>query len=72
MKPTALLEDALLDLTRRGEVVLDPFLGSGSTLLAAHATGRLCRAIEINPLYVDLAIRRWQIATGRAALKVEG
>ena len=70
VKPTALLKDALLDLTHRGQIVLDPFLGSGSTLLAAHATGRLCRAIEIDPLYVDLAIRRWQTVTGEKAGKI--
>ena len=65
VKPVALLEDALLDVTNRGEIVLDPFLGSGSTLVAAEKTGRICRAIELDPLYVDLAIRRWVQLTGK-------
>ncbi len=72
VKPTVLLEDALLDLTHRGGIVLDPFLGSGSTLLAAETTGRVCRGIEIDPLYVDLTIRRWEAATGSEAVRVQG
>lgn len=69
VKPTAMLEDALLDLTRRGEVVLDPFLGSGSTVMAAEKAGRTCRGVEIDPLYVDVALRRFEAATGiKAAL----
>src|SRR5271167_193741 len=54
VKPTAMLEDALLDLTNRGDIVIDPFLGSGSTLIAAEKTGRVCRGIELDPLYVDV------------------
>ena len=57
VKPTAMLEDALLDLTNRGDIVLDPFLGSGSTLIAADQTGRVCRGVEIDPLYVDVIMR---------------
>jgi DNA modification methylase len=68
VKPTAMLEDALLDLTDRDDVVLDPFLGSGSTLIAAEKTGRGCRGVEIDPRYVDLTIRRWQHLTGRDAI----
>jgi DNA modification methylase len=68
VKPTAMLEDALLDLTNRDDVVLDPFLGSGSTLIAAEKTGRRCRGVEIDPRYVDLTIRRWQHLTGRDAI----
>lgn len=67
VKPTAMLEDALLDLTSRGEIVLDPFLGSGSTLMAAERSGRVCRGIEIDPLYVDVIIRRFEAATGQKA-----
>jgi DNA modification methylase len=52
-----MLEDALMDLTNRGEIVLDPFLGSGSTLIAAENTGRLCCGVELDPLYVDAIIR---------------
>ena len=57
VKPTAMLEDALLDLTNRGDIVIDPFLGSGSTLIAAEATGRVCRGVELDPLYVDVIMR---------------
>jgi DNA modification methylase len=71
VKPTAMLEDALLDLTNRGDLVIDPFLGSGSTLIAAEATGRLCRGVELDPLYVDLIIRRYEAATGDPAVLVE-
>ncbi|MEC9367515.1 MAG: DNA methyltransferase, partial [Pseudomonadota bacterium] len=53
--------------TRAGEAVYDPFLGSGSTLIAAESEGRVCLAIELNPLYIDVAIRRWQAFTGRQA-----
>ena len=68
VKPSNMLEDALLDLTNRGDVVLDPFLGSGSMLIAAERAGRVCRAVEIDPQYVDVAIRRWQTLTGRHAV----
>ena len=53
----------------RGKIVLDSFLGSGTTLLAAERTGRICRGIELDPLYVDTAIRRWQNLTGRDAVR---
>ena len=68
VKPTAMLEDALLDLTNRSDVVIDPFLGSGSTLIAAEATGRVCRGVELDPLYVDVIIRRYEMATGEPAV----
>ena len=55
-------------MTNRDEVVLDPFLGSGSTLLAAESTGRICRAVEIDGPYCDVAIRRWQDLTGEQAV----
>ena len=57
VKPTAMLEDALLDLTNRSDIVIDPFLGSGSTLIAADKTGRVCRGVEFDPLYVDVIVR---------------
>jgi len=66
-KPVPMLQDALLDITERGDIVLDPFLGSGSMLIAAEATGRRCRGIELDPLYVDLAVRRWEAHTGENA-----
>ncbi len=71
VKPTAMLEDALLDLTNRGDIVLDPFLGSGSTLIAADKAGRVCRGVELDPFYVDVIIRRYEAATGEMAVLVE-
>ena len=68
VKPTAMLADALFDLTNRGEIVLDPFLGSGSTLMAAEKTSRVCRGVELDPLYVDLIIRRYEALTGGTAI----
>jgi DNA modification methylase len=69
-KPVQLVMDALLDCSNRGEIVLDSFLGSGTTLLAAERTGRICRGIELDPLYIDTAIRRWQNLTGRDAIRL--
>lgn len=68
VKPVAMIADALRDVTRRGDVVLDVFLGSGSTLIAAEETGRICFGVELDPLYVDAAIRRWQKRTGKDAV----
>jgi len=68
VKPVALIADALLDCSARGEIVLDTFLGSGSTLIAAERVGRVCFGMEIEPLYVDVAIRRWQRHTGDRAI----
>jgi DNA modification methylase len=70
VKPVALIADALLDCSARGDRVLDPFLGSGSTLIAAERTGRICHGIELDPLYVDTSIRRWQRHTGGKALHI--
>jgi DNA modification methylase len=70
VKPVALVADAILDCTGRGDIVLDSFLGSGSTLIAAERVGRICYGMEIDPLYVDTAIRRWQRYTGDAAIHV--
>ncbi|EAQ33374.1 prophage LambdaW4, DNA methylase [Nitrobacter sp. Nb-311A] len=70
-KPVALIADALRDVSKRGEYVVDPFLGSGSTLMAAEATGRICVGNELDSAYVDVAIRRWQKATGQAAIHVQ-
>jgi hypothetical protein len=71
VKPVAMIADALRDVTRRGEVVLDTFLGSGTSLIAAQETGRVCCGVELDPLYVDVAIRRWQNITGREATNLE-
>jgi hypothetical protein len=68
VKPVALVADALLDCSARGNVVLDAFLGSGSTLIAAERTGRICHGIELDPIYVDTVVRRWQRYTGDQAI----
>jgi DNA modification methylase len=67
VKPVALVADALLDASARGDIVLDPFLGSGTTVIAAERAGRVCYALELDPHYVDTAIRRWQNWTGHQA-----
>jgi DNA modification methylase len=67
VKPVALVADAILDCTERGEIVLDPFFGSGTTLVAAERVGRICYGIELDPTCVDLAVRRWQEYTGSTA-----
>ena len=66
-KPTALVADAISHVTGRGAIVLDPFAGTGTTIIAAEKTGRHGRAIESDPLYCDVIIRRWQQYTGKAA-----
>ena len=68
VKPIAMVADAILDSSRRGDIVLDPFLGSGTTLMAAERTGRACYGLEIDPLYVDVIVRRWQAHTGGVAI----
>lgn len=68
VKPVALIADALRDCSRRGEIVLDGFAGSGSTLIAAEKTGRIARLIEFDPLYCDTIVRRWQAYTGKQAV----
>jgi DNA modification methylase len=67
VKPVALVADAIRDCSRRSDLVLDPFAGSGTTLIAAERTGRRARALEIDPGYVDIALRRWQSYTGKQA-----
>ena len=64
VKPVAMIADAILDCSARGDIVLDNFSGVGSTILAAEKVGRVCYAIEIDPLYVDAAVRRWEKHTG--------
>lgn len=68
VKPINLVADALLDVSRRGDVILDPFGGSGTTLLAAQKTGRRARLVEIDPHYCDLIIRRFEKHTGKQAM----
>jgi DNA modification methylase len=67
VKPVAMVADAILDCSARGDVVLDAFLGSGTTIIAAERTGRRSYGLEIDPLYVDTIIRRWQAFTGENA-----
>lgn len=67
-KPIALVADAIRDVSHRGQIVLDSFMGSGTTLLAAERTKRVAYGMDIDPLYVDLAIRRWEKMTGQKAM----
>ncbi len=67
VKPVALVADAIRDCSKQGEIVLDPFCGSGTILIAAERTARKARALEIDPGYVDVAIRRWEELTGKSA-----
>jgi DNA modification methylase len=68
VKPVSLVADAIRDCSKRGSLVLDPFAGSGTTILAAERTGRRAAAIELDPHYVDTAICRWQTLTGGKAI----
>jgi DNA modification methylase len=72
VKPVGLIADLIRDCSRRNEIVLDPFGGSGTTILAAERTGRVARVIELDPLYVDVAIRRWEQVTGIPARHEDG
>ncbi len=72
VKPTAMVADAMLDCSNRNSIILDPFGGSGTTLLAAEKVGRQARLIEYDPLYVDVTIRRWQELTGKLATRSDG
>ncbi len=70
-KPVSLVADALKDCTRRGDIVLDTFCGSGTTIMAAERVGRYTRALEIEPRFVDVAVRRWQAFSRRDAVHVQ-
>jgi DNA modification methylase len=67
MKPVALVERAISNSSKAGGIVLDPFGGSGTTVIAASRTGRLARIAELDPKYVDVSVRRWEAFTGQAA-----
>jgi DNA modification methylase len=71
VKPVALVSDAMKDCTRRGDIVVDTFSGSGTTILAAERVGRRAFALEIEPRFVDVAIRRWQSFTRKDAIHLE-
>lgn len=66
-KPISLVADYLRDVSHRGQIVLDSFMGSGTTLLAAERTGRVAYGMDLDPLYIDLTVRRWQKMTGNMA-----
>lgn len=68
VKPVAMVADAILDCSKRGGIILDAFAGSGSTVIAAEKSGRRCYAVELDPIYVDTAVRRWQDFTGHEAV----
>ena len=68
MKPVDLIERAITNSSKRGDVILDPFGGSGSTLIAAEKTGRQARLLELEPCYVDVIVTRWQDFSGGIAV----
>jgi DNA modification methylase len=67
-KPVECMRRPIANNSRPGQVIYDPFLGSGTTLIAAEMTGRICYGLELNPAYVDVIVTRWQLFTGRAAI----
>jgi site-specific DNA-methyltransferase (adenine-specific) len=69
-KPVGLLRRILFNSTKRGDVVYDPFAGSGSTLIACEHLGRICYAVELEPSYVETIIKRWEVVTGKKATKI--
>jgi len=72
MKPVPLVRRAIVNSSGEGDIVLDPFLGSGTTLIACDHARRACRGIEIDCAYVDVAVRRWQRLTGAEAVLEAG
>ena len=68
VKPVAMIADAMRDCSRRGSIILDGFAGSGGTIMAAEQIGRRAYCIEVDPQYVDVAVRRWQQGTGKDAI----
>jgi DNA modification methylase len=72
VKPIALVADAMLDCTKRNDIVIDPYLGSGTTILAAERIGRRCHGIEIDGRYADTAVRRWEQLTKQEAKDING
>jgi DNA modification methylase len=67
-KPVECMRRPILNNSSPGQAVYEPFIGSGTTLIAAETTGRVCLGIELNPAYVDVAVERWQRFTGKAAV----
>lgn len=71
VKPVAMVADAIKDCSKRSQIVLDPFGGSGTTVIAAEKTGRRAYLIELDPLYCDTIVRRWQAYTGKRAIQLD-
>jgi DNA modification methylase len=71
VKPVALVADAIRDSSKRGDIVLDTFVGSGTTIIAAAETGRIGYGLELDPKYVDVAVRRWEIYSGDEAIHAQ-
>jgi DNA modification methylase len=71
-KPVECMRRPILNNSDPGQAIYEPFLGSGTTLIAAQSAGRVCYGIEIDPIFVDVAIRRWQAFTGEVARRVDG
>ncbi len=71
VKPCEMVADTILDSTKPGDLLLDPFLGSGTTVIACEKTGRVCRAMDLDPRYVDVAVRRWQAYVGAHAVHAQ-
>ena len=71
VKPVAMIADAIRDCSNRGGLILDPFGGAGTTLIAAERTDRKARVMELNPAFVDLSIERWQRLTGGVAVNAD-
>jgi DNA modification methylase len=67
-KPVECMRRPIVNNSRPGQAIYDPFLGSGTSLIAAEMSGRICYGLELNPAYVDVIVRRWQVFTGRAAI----
>lgn len=72
MKPVGLIAQLIVNSSRKGQLVYDPFLGSGTTLIAAERQGRICYGVELEPAYVDVIVRRWEQATGGKAQLANG
>lgn len=70
VKPVAMVADVIMDSTKRNQIILDPFAGSGTTLIASEKVGRIARCIELDPHYCDVIIRRWQEFTGLQAVNI--
>ena len=70
VKPVAMIKDAILDCSKRGDIILDCFAGSGTVLAAAHKVGRIARLIEYDPRYCDVIIQRFEKLTGQQAILV--